>query len=476
MIPEFAILGHPNEGKSSVLSTLAEDDSVRISPIPGETRECRTFPVVVDGHEVLRFTDTPGFQNPGRVLVELKKRLKEGGNALKEFRDFAATVPELHDDRELLAPVERGAGIIYVVDGSRPLRNVDRAEMEILRLTGKPRMAVINCKDREEAHLAEWKIEFRKNFNSNRVFNAHRATYAERLALLEALKSIDQDWHQPLSRVVQAFKRDWAARNEATVEIITEMLVDCLGLQLKAAFSGEEDARVKREQLFRRYGEALIAKETRAHQRIRALYKHNIFNYQLPPHSLVHADLFDERTWQLLGLTKKQVVIAGGLGGAAIGVGLEMAAFGHGLGIFTVAGTVAGALGALFGGESFSTKAEVLGLPLGGEELQVGPAKAIDLLFVLLNRSLLFYRHTINWAHGRRDYQEATTLPASTRRQAFTDRWSTGNLKICHDFFKSMAQKGEGGEGHRQRFRELLRATLEEISEGDTEPEITEKK
>ena len=27
-IPVFAIIGHPNEGKSSVLSTLAEDDSV----------------------------------------------------------------------------------------------------------------------------------------------------------------------------------------------------------------------------------------------------------------------------------------------------------------------------------------------------------------------------------------------------------------------------------------------------------------
>ena len=33
-IPEFAIVGHPNEGKSSVVSTLAEDDSVRVTPTP----------------------------------------------------------------------------------------------------------------------------------------------------------------------------------------------------------------------------------------------------------------------------------------------------------------------------------------------------------------------------------------------------------------------------------------------------------
>lgn len=469
MTPEFAILGHPNEGKSSVLSTLAEDDSVRVSPIPGETTECRSFPVIIDGREVLRFTDTPGFQNPARVLVELKKRAKLTDNPLKEFRTFAATIPELHDDWELLGPVERGAGIIYVVDGARPVRNVDRAEMEILRLTGKPRMAVINCKDQNDEHLEAWKIEFRKNFNSNRVFNAHRATYAQRILLLEALKSIDQDWHQPLSLVVEAFRKDWAARNDATVDIITGLLVDCLSLQLGENISAGEEAEKTRERLFRTYSDALIQKEKIAHQRIRSLFKHNIFQYALPPHSVLHADLFDERTWQLLGLTKKQVVIAGGLGGAAIGVGLEMATLGHSLGIFTVAGTVAGALGALFGGQTFSDKAEIMGIPLGGERVQVGPVKSIDMLFVLLNRSLLYYRHTINWAHGRRDYDKAgQPLLMAASRQAFTDRWSAGDIKTCHDFFKTLSKKGSDDD-HREnlRFRELLRTTLQEISENE---------
>ncbi len=469
MIPEFAILGHPNEGKSSVLSTLAEDDSVRVSPIPGETVECRPFPVIIDGREVLRFTDTPGFQNPARVLVELKKLAKSGDNPLRDFRAFAATIPELHDDRELLSPLERGAGIIYVVDGSRPVRNVDRAEMEILRLTGKPRMAVINCKDQGDEHLEAWKGEFRKNFNSSRVFNAHRATYAERIHLLEALKSIEQDWHASLSEVVEAFKKDWAARNDTSVDIITDLLTDCLGLQLSENIGSDQEAEQLRQRLLHTYSATLVEKEKIAHQRIRSLFKHNIFQYQLPPHSVLHADLFDERTRQLLGLNKKQVMIAGGLGGAAIGAGLEMATLGHSLGIFTVAGTVAGALGALFGGETFSGKAELLGIPLGGERVQIGPAKSIDLLFVLLNRSLLYYRHTINWAHGRRDYEKADRpLLQADPRQAFTDRWSAGNIKTCHDFFKTVNKKNStGDERDGGRFRHLLRATLQEISESE---------
>jgi GTPase Era involved in 16S rRNA processing len=471
MIPEFAILGHPNEGKSSVLSTLAEDDSVRVSPTPGETIECRTFPVIIDGRELLRFTDTPGFQNPGRVLSELRKRSVNGVNPLTEFREYAKDIPELHDDRELLGPLERGAGIIYVVDGSRPVRNVDRAEMEILRLTGKPRMAIINCKDDYTDHLETWKNEFRKNFNSNRLFNAHRATYAERIHLLEALKSIDQDWHKVLSEVVAAFKKDWASRNSTTTDIITGLLTDCLSLQLSENISSESEAERCREKLLNTYSKTLIRKEKIAHQRIRDLFKHNIFDYQLPPHSILHEELFDERSWQFLGLTKKQVIIAGGLGGAAIGAGLDVAALGHGLGLFTAVGSVAGALGAIFGGENFSAKARLLGVPLGGEQVQIGPAKSIDLLFVLLNRSLLYYQHTINWAHGRRDHtKEPNHLELQDKKspQSFTHNWSTGNIKVCHDFFKAIgSDKKENGREESKKLRQLILTTLREICESE---------
>ena len=37
MIPKFAIIGEPNEGKSTLVATLAEDDKAKISPIAGTT-------------------------------------------------------------------------------------------------------------------------------------------------------------------------------------------------------------------------------------------------------------------------------------------------------------------------------------------------------------------------------------------------------------------------------------------------------
>lgn len=469
MTPEFAIIGHPNEGKSSVLSTLAEDDSVRVSSTPGETTECRTFPVVIDGREILRFTDTPGFQNPSRVLSELRKLADSSLNPLTTFRELAKNVPDLHDDRELLAPLEKGAGIIYVVDGSRPVRNVDRAEMEILRLTGKPRMAIINCKEKRGDYLDSWKNEFRKNFNSNRIFNAHRATYAERILLLEALKSIDQDWQHPLAEVVTAFKKDWARRNNVVVDIITALLTDCLSLQLSKNITKADQVETINARLFQQYSETLGRKEERAHQQLRNLFKHNIFSYELPPHSVLHEDLFDKRTWQLLGLTKKQVLIAGGLGGAAIGASLDIAALGHGLGMFTAFGTAAGVLGALFGGDNYLGKTKIMGVPLGGEQIQVGPAKSIDLLFILLNRSFLYYQHTINWAHGRRDHQLDDQHTLAERVQGVTRDWSATNLKICRDFFTSIrGENKENGDPQTvEKFRALLLDSLQDISERD---------
>ena len=140
-VPEFAIVGHPNEGKSSVLSTLSEDDSVRVSHTPGETTECRTFPVVIDGKEIIRFIDTPGFQNPRRTLAWMQEYAGNDEDMLAEFIRSHRDDPSYHDDCALLTPLADGAGLIFVVDGSRPLRNIDRAEMEILRLTGRPRMA-----------------------------------------------------------------------------------------------------------------------------------------------------------------------------------------------------------------------------------------------------------------------------------------------------------------------------------------------
>lgn len=460
MIPEFALIGHPNEGKSSILSTLSEDDSVIVSPIPGETTLCTSFPVRVDGEDILKFTDTPGFQNPGRLLHELEKLNGVPEENIRQLAIILQKDKDFEHDYELLKPLLRGAGVIYIVDGSRPVRQVDRVEMEILRLSGRPRMAIINCKD-QESHLQEWKNEFRQNFNSYRVFNAHKASYTERIHLLQALCHIDQDWQQSLRHAIEILENDWHNRTVATVEIITSLLEKSIPLTFSQPLKGttEECAST----LFEKYSNVVNKAEQSAHKKIRSLFKHNIFNYQLPPHSLLHEDVFTSTNWKAFGLSKKQLLVAGGMGGAALGASADIAAAGLSFGVFTVAGSLGGIFSALLGGTKIAkNKSSFAGIQLAGEEIKIGPAQDIHLLFILLNRALLFYRHSINWAHGRRDYDSLSTTAITAVNESFTKNLSGTEVKICHKYFQNLNGKTEKmAQRNREDFQAILHSLLE---------------
>ena len=435
-VPEFAIIGHPNEGKSSVLSTLAEDDSVRVSPIPGETVHCQTFPVRIDGREIIRFIDTPGFQNPRATLEWMRAYSGPQEEMLTAFRAAHKDDVDFHDDCELLAPPAAGAGIIFVVDGSRPVRQVDLAEMEILRLTGAPRMAVINSKEEESIYVQQWQDEFRKHFNSIRIFNSNRANYRQRIELLESLKSIDQRLEPLLRRVVKAFQADWEQRNQRSAQIIADLCRETLAHRDSAPCRQGEERRV-RERLQRDFQNKVAGLEREAHSAIRRLFRHNIFNLELPPQSILAEDLFSERTWEFLGLGKTQLIVAGAVGGAVAGVGIDALTFGASFGLASAIGGLLGAGATALKGEELFSGARLLGMELGGEQLRLGPVNNPQLMYILLDRALLFYGHVINWAHGRRDYDSAPA-PTDHGKGGYTSAWSLEERRICERFFAAV--------------------------------------
>ena len=463
-VPEFAIVGHPNEGKSSVLSTLAEDDSVRISATPGETVVCQEFPVIIDGREIIRFVDTPGFQNPKKILHQLQNLRDATDNIIGAFRERNVSNPEFREDCELLRPITGGAGIIYVVDGSRPVRSLDRAEMEILRLTGLPRMAVINSKDARTDFLEQWKDEFRKCFNVFRVFNAHTANYAQRIELLQSLKNIDPDWQATFDTVISAFKEDWAQRNLASAAIITEMLQECLAYKIVRNFSDPGKEKSMQADMREAYEKNIRKIESRAHHKIRSLFKHNIFNYDLPPNSILHEDLFSESTWEFLGLSRNQQIVAMGIGGAGVAAAIDAATVGTSFGMFAAIGGLVGATWAALGGKGLA-QTRILGIPLGGREIQTGPVKNIQFLYILLDRSLIYYSHISNWAHGRRDYDAGTVEHV---RNGYAAQWESSVRSDCNAFFKEATKSnGSNNQDAEQQMKKFLIEQLQKISHSE---------
>ena len=463
--PVFAILGHPNEGKSSVVATLAEDDSVRISPTPGETRKCRDYPVIIDGAEIIRFIDTPGFQQPRRTLAWMQHFEGPETQRIPEFIRHHQNDPDFADECELLAPLADGAGIIYVTDGSRPVRQTDQVEMEILRLTALPRMAVINPKDKSDVnYLSEWKSHARKHFNTIRIFDAQRATYAERIELLESLKMIDPDWQSALSYVIEAFKQDWHRRISETADIILDLMESAAGHFVKKSCRDAAQVDRVRQELAEKYQADVQKMEQVAHKRIRKRFKHNIFNLELPPQSILNEDLFSSRTWKILGLNRWQFATAAAAGGGLIGAKIDLALAGLSFGVFTALGGAIGAGSAALGSDRMA-RAKIRGLPVGRVKIRVGPAQSDQLLFVLIDRALIYFSHVINWAHSRRDQPQAQSHAATTEKSGYTNVWENSLRQTCRRFFRAV-RKGHAqkAEAFKPQIRDAVSSQLNDIS------------
>jgi hypothetical protein len=209
--------------------------------------------------------------------------------------------------------------------------------------------------------------------------------------------------------------------------------------------------------------------ERKAHLKIRRLFKHNIFNIDLPPQSILHEDLFNERTWQFLGLTPKQLITAAGLGGAAVGALVDLAAHGLTFGIFSAIGGVVGAGWAAFGGAEQLAKTKVVGMSLGGLQIHVGPMGNIQFFYILLDRALIYYSHIINWAHGRRGLPVSRdTDSKAVIKAGFTTEWDDSAKRLCADFFKAIKGSDESRrDARRKAMKGLIMETLNAISQSE---------
>ena len=145
----------------------------------------------LDGEVLYELIDTPGFQRARETLAWLEAHDRGAGAARSRGRASSsqahANDPRFHDECELLKPIVEGAGILYVVDGSRPYGRQYEAEMEVLRWTGRPRMALINLISAGD-HVEEWRAALAQYFSIVRVFDAVRADFGKRIELLRCVR------------------------------------------------------------------------------------------------------------------------------------------------------------------------------------------------------------------------------------------------------------------------------------------------
>ena len=449
--PVFAIIGHPNEGKSSVVATLVEDDGIRISDFPGETTECRVYRVPKASDHALELIDTPGFQHPRKLLAFFRGVSRMENPAALFLREHGSN-SEFHHDIELLKPLAEGAGVLYVIDGSRPPSRVDLDEMEVLRLSGRPRMALLNSKQGDSPFLEEWRSECATRFSSTREFNAHRAGFGERLALVEALRAIDQDRETDLARVADALRADRDSRIDRCARILASLVEDGSACRVQRDFSDPSREAEEKQHAVADHKNTLARIEARSWESLREVFHHRRFKPDPGADSLLSEGLFADRTWQLLGLTRKQLTVTAAVAGGGAGLALDAVFTGLTFGVLGLTGALGGAAAVWFSGDSLASL-KVSRLPLGSLRVVAGPSSNPQFPFILLDRAFLYLELLGARTHARRD----SDTGSDWAKQGMSAGLSPEDRAVVARLAGKAAKHGSGLNEAREAFLEFAR-------------------
>lgn len=449
-VPVFAVVGRVNMGKSAVLATLLEIDDnelIRVSPTPGETTRCQPHRVVFGDRECVRFIDTPGFSRPVEAMRAIQRIHGEGTPGPEALRKFVAEAgEEFGDEKRLLDPLLDGAGILYIVDPAKPLRDDFLAEMEILRWTGRPRLALLNRRDVSTGHDEDaWKARLGGAFNLVRTFDAHHARYGERLRLLKALLEIEENHREVLEETIRLVENEWQGRREEAAEAAIDFLEAALGLRVSATLE-ERDLSIpsrrekKTELLSKQYFNDLAKLERACFKNLLKIYRHHLLKADTHPEAFRGIDLESGEIWTKWGLGRGQLAAISAIVGGSAGLAVDAATGGLSHGAGTVFGALGGGIVAWFKGGSLPDLRISLsgGVKFGageGKSLTMGPPKNPNFPWILLDGVLSRYRQMLARAHGRRDEELLTgeeaglTRDFPAERRSILGKWFNSCLK-----------------------------------------------
>ncbi|MCM0613954.1 GTPase/DUF3482 domain-containing protein [Marinobacter sediminum] len=410
--PTFAVVGHPNKGKSSVVATLSQNDAIAIALEPGTTRKRQAYPLTVDGRTLYTLVDTPGFQRPRRVLEWLEAHsvsASDHGETVKAFVTQHRDDGRFNDECELLTPLVEGAGIIYVVDGSVPYSAEHEAEMTILRWTGRPSLALINSIGADD-YSDTWQAALGQFFQVVRKFDAVRAPFEQHLGLLRAFGQLEPDWEQPLEQATHFLSEQRKQRRKQSAVLIAGALEDMMSFREKRTLTANQAAETS---------DGSLAKQLRhlwyRHQRqreqsqrvaVESLYQHQHIRRQeaeLEWHN--EHDLFSEDSRKVWAVSKHYLATAGFGAGAVSGAGIDALTLGHSLGAGALVGGLIGAASSYLYGDRLMLPTLNIGVLKDGlKTATFGPVQDSQFGYVVLGRAVDHWWHISQRNHAGRDF------------------------------------------------------------------------
>jgi hypothetical protein len=406
--PFFVVVGHPNKGKSSIVSTLAQDDSVEIGAIPGTTTKSTTYPMSIDNVVLYSLIDTPGFQRPRKLLAWLKEKETTLANRpaiIRQFLENPKNRDQFPDEFELLSPlVTFNAGIVYVVDGSVPYSTDYETEMEILQWTGQPRLALINPIENSN-FVEEWRLGLRHFFGIIKVFNPLSTPFEGRMELLRAFGQLNHEWQEPLEKAYEVLASFRQKQRISSSRLIAHSLVEVIKCQVSRTVSVEGSVEKATEELRAEFMNKLRKIEKQCWNNINSLYLQTKITVKNSEFEVLKSDLFSAESLVFFGLSRWQLLITGCVSGGTAGGLIDLAVGGSSFFIGTLLGASLGAITTQLTLQHIMG-VKILSLPLGKKQIVLSLSKDVNLPFVFLARARFYHRMIENRSHGHRSTVE----------------------------------------------------------------------
>lgn len=387
-----AVVGHTNTGKTSLLRTLTRDTGFgEVSSRPSTTRHVEGARLLADGVVQVELFDTPGMEDPIGLLERLESLARAGDDGLARIERFlheAENDTRFEQEAKVLRQLRASDAGLYVVDARDPVLAKHRDELTILGGCAVPLLPVLNFVHSPEADLAGWREALsRIGLHAQVRFDTVTPERDGERLLYEKLATLLDDFRPTLTALIAAREREAAARHQAALRLVADMLIDVAAMRddvpargnlpaqpsaMEAEGPNEAKGRAEAEEAGSAFHSAFHARVSVREQvcveALLELYRfrpHDVDAAQLPlAAGRWEEDPFSPEALQRMGVRLGTGAAAGAAAGAGVDVLLGGTTLGAGAAIGALAGGGAQVL-RQFGARLFGTEAPARGVDDG---------------------------------------------------------------------------------------------------------------
>lgn len=344
----MAVVGHTNTGKTSLMRTLMRDPEFgEVSDRPAVTRDVAGTVLLVNGKAMIELYDTPGLEDSINLLDHLHTlrgdRREEGMDVVRRFLESPEAHGRFAQEAKAIGQLMQSDVALYVIDARDRVLGKHRDELEILRLTARPIVPVLNFIASDEARTGEWREHLsRAGLHAVAEFDTVVVSEHSEQRLYEKIRTLLDQHREVLDALIHDREQQRKQLISNSAASIAELLIDAAAFRLLAP--AQQDTQMTRSAEALR--DRLRTREQRCVDRLLAL--HRFHPDDCEPDALPieggqwGVDLFSAEAMRQLGIRAS----SGAAAGAMAGVMLDAAVGGTSLGLFAAGGA---AIGALFG-------------------------------------------------------------------------------------------------------------------------------